>query len=316
MSHLTLSQLSAFMKLAETSSFKDAATLLGVSQPALSRTIQHIETRVGVRLFDRDTRTVTLTPAGERLRPLAIRLLEDYETVFRELKEFVDGREGVIRIAALPSVASALLPSAIQRFQPRFPGVRIEIWEDVGQQVHNVARDGTADFAVAPPPDAAGDLRYQELLKDSIVLVCRADDPLAATPEHNWSVFEDSRFIAMSQETGLRTMVESGLAQAGVAVERLFNCSAVTTAGALVVAGQGIAALSRLTMAQLHSETLVWRPLVDPAVARSIGVVRHKSRSLSPAAQAFVRELERQARMIRMGELAPPIPALGLVQSA
>lgn len=316
MSRLTLSQLSAFMKLAETSSFKDAATLLGVSQPALSRTIQHIETRVGVRLFDRDTRTVTLTPAGERLRPLALRLLEDYETVFRELKEFVDGREGVIRIAALPSVASALLPPVIQNFQPRFPGVRIEIWEDVGQQVHSVARDGSADFAVAPPPDLAGDLRYQELLKDGIVLVCRADDPLAASAEHNWSVFKDSRFIAMSQETGLRKMVESGLAQAGVTVERLYNCSAVTTAGALVAAGQGITALSRLTMAQLPSTSLVWRPLVDPAVARSIGVVRHKSRSLSPAAQAFVRELERQARVMRMGDLSPSAPTLGLVQNA
>ncbi|MDH7637705.1 LysR family transcriptional regulator [Sphingomonas oryzagri] len=314
MSRLTLSQLSAFMKLAETSSFKDAATQLGVSQPALSRTIQHIETRVGVRLFDRDTRTVTLTPAGERLRPSAARLLEDYETVFRELREFVEGREGIIRIATLPSVASAVLPGAIQRFQPKFPGVRIEIWEDVGEQVHNVVREGTADFAIAPPPDLAGDLRYQELLKDSIVLACRQDDPLAAIAEHNWSSFEGCRLVTMSPETGLRKMVESGLAQSGVVVERMFNCSAATTVGALVNAGQGITALTRLTMAQIASPSLVWRPLVDPALARSIGVVRHKARSLSPAAQAFTREVEQQARVLRMGDLAPS--ALDLVQSA
>lgn len=302
MSGLTLPQLSAFLKLAETSSFRDAATQLGVSQPALSRTILHIETRVGVRLFDRDTRSVTLTPAGEKLRPLAIRLLEDYDTVFRELHEFVEGREGVIRIAALPSVASALLPPAIKSFQARYPGVRIEIWEDVGDQVHNVARERAADFGIAPPPDSADDLRYQELLKDSIVLVCRHDDPLAAIPEHQWSVFGNNRFITMSEETGLRKMVESGLAQAGVPVERLFNCSAATTAAALVTSGQGISALSRLVMAQIASPSLVWRPLVDPIVARSIGIVRHKARSLSPAAQVFVRELEKQARAIRMSD--------------
>ncbi|MCP3729872.1 LysR substrate-binding domain-containing protein [Sphingomonas sp. MG17] len=315
MSRLTLSQLSAFMKLAETSSFRDAANELGVSQPALSRTIQHIETRVGVRLFDRDTRTVTLTPAGEKLRPLAARLLGDYETVFRELQEFVEGRQGLIRIAALPSVASALLPSAIQSFQTRFPGVRVEIWEDVGELVHNVVRDRAADFGIAPPPDLSSDLRYQELLKDTIGLVCREDDPLAAVAEHQWSVFGDHRFIAMSEETGMSAMVENGLAEAGVVVERLFNCSAATTAAALIKSGQGICALTRLTMAEIGSPALVWRPLVDPVVARSIGIVRHKARSLSPAAQAFVRELERQARIIRTGE-TPAAPALGLVHNA
>jgi LysR family transcriptional regulator, carnitine catabolism transcriptional activator len=316
MSRLTLSQLSSFLKLAETASFRDAATQLGVSQPALSRTIQHIETRVGVRLFDRDTRTVTLTPAGERLRPLALRLIDDYQTVFRELHEFVEGREGVVRIAALPSVASALLPAAIQSFQARYPAVRLEIWEDVGEPVHHVVRERTADFGIAPPPDFAGDLRYQELLKDNIVLVCRHDSPLAAIPEHEWQVFGGHPFIALSHETGLRKMVESGLAQAGVLVERLFNCKQPTTAAALVTAGQGITALTRLTMAQISSPTLVWRPLVEPVVARSIGIVRHKGRSLSPAAQAFVRELERQARIIRMGEKQSPVPALGLVHSA
>lgn len=305
MSRLTLSQLSAFMKLAETSSFRDAANELGVSQPALSRTIQHIETRVGVRLFDRDTRTVTLTPAGERLRPLAARLLADYETLFRELHEFVEGRQGLIRIAALPAIASALLPPAIASFQARFPGVRIEIWEDVGDLVHNVVRDRSADFGIAPPPDLASDLRYQELLKDNIGLVCRRDDPLAEVAEHRWSVFSDCRFIAMSEETGLSAMVENGLGEAGVVVERLFNCSAATTAAALIASGQGISAITRLTMAEIASPRLVWRPLVDPVVARSIGIVRHQGRSLSPAAQAFVRELERQARKIRMGEAVP-----------
>lgn len=317
MSRLTISQLSAFMKLAETASFKDAATQLGVSQPALSRTIQHIETRVGVRLFDRDTRTVALTPAGERLRPLAARLLDDYESVFHELGEFVEGRRDVIRIATVPSVASSLLPAAIQSFQTRFPDVCIEIWEDVGEQVHNVMRERKADFGLAPPPDFAGDLRYQELLKDSIVLVCRHDDPLAALPEHQWSVFNGCRLIAMSQETAIRKLVESGLGQTGVLVERVFNCSAATTVAAMVTAGQGISALTRLTMSQIASPSLVWRPLVDPVIARSIGIVRHKGRSLSPAAQVFARELERQARIVRMSELSTNgTPVLGLVRSA
>lgn len=303
MSRLTLPQLSAFLKLAETSSFREAATQLGVSQPALSRTIQHIETRIGTRLFDRDTRTVLLTPAGERLRPLAERLLEDYETVFRELNEFVEGREGVIRIAALPSVASALLPGAIGNFQSRYPKVRFEIWEDVGEPVHHVVRERSVDIGIAPPPQIAGELRYQELIKDSLVFVSRADDPLADAREHSWSVFSEHRFISTSYETGLRRMVESGLTQAGVMVECLYNCKQPTTVASLIVAGQGISALTRLTMEQIASPLIAWRPLVDPTVSRSIGIVRHNGRSLSPTAQLFVREIERQARVWRMREM-------------
>jgi len=300
MSRLTLPQLSAFLKLADTSSFREAATQLGVSQPALSRTIQHIETRIGARLFDRDTRTVMLTPAGERLRPLAERLLDDYETVFRELHEFVEGREGVIRIAVLPSVASALLPGAIGNFQARYPKVRFEIWEDVGEPVHHVVRERSVDLGIAPPPQIAGDLRYQELIKDSLVFVSRADDPLAEAREHKWSVFADRRFISTSYETGLRKMVESGLTQAGVMVEALYNCKQPTTVASLIVAGQGISVLTRLTMEQIASPLVAWRPLVDPTVSRSIGIVRHNGRSLSPTAQLFVRELVQQARVWRM----------------
>lgn len=303
MSRLTLPQLSAFLKLADTSSFREAATQLGVSQPALSRTIQHIETRIGTRLFDRDTRTVLLTPAGERLRPLAEQLLEDYDTVFRELNEFVEGREGVIRIAALPSVASALLPSAISNFQTRFPKVRFEIWEDVGEPVHQVVRERVVDLGIAPPPQVSSDLRYQELIKDSLVFACRADDPLAEAHEHRWSVFAERRFISTSYETGLRKMVESGLTQAGVMVEGLYNCKQPTTVASLIVAGQGISVLTRLTMEQIASPLIAWRPLVDPTVSRSIGIVRHNGRSLSPSAQLFVRELERQARIWRMKDM-------------
>ncbi len=305
MSRLTLPKLSAFLKLAETSSFREAATQLGVSQPALSRTIQHIETRIGTRLFDRDTRTVMLTPAGERLHPLAERLLEDYEKVFRELHEFVEGREGLIRIAALPSIACALLPAAISNFQTRFPKVRFEIWEDVGEPVHQVVRERVADFGIAPPPQIAGELRYQELIKDSLVFVSRADDPLAEVREHGWTVFSDRPFISTSYETGLRKMVESGLAQAGVMVECLFNCKHPTTVASLIAAGQGISALTRLTMEQIASPLIAWRPLTDPTISRSIGIVRHNGRSLSPTAQLFVRELERQARIWRMQDMAP-----------
>jgi LysR family carnitine catabolism transcriptional activator len=295
---LNLQQLSAFLTLADTGSFGDAAEALGVSQPALSRTIQQIENRLGARLFDRDTRKLRLTPAGERLEPLARRLLQEYQGVFSEFDDFVAGRQGLVRIAALPSVAAMLLPGTIVRFRERHPDVRIQIWEDVGRPVHKAVLDGQADIGLSTPPPITSDLRYKPLLRDEIALVCRKDDMLAQREEHDWTVFATRAFVMPSPETGLRAMIDQALEKAGVAAEPLFNCKQPTTIGALVNAGIGVAALSRLTLAQLDSPTLAYRKLRNPTVARSIGVVSPAARSLPPAARLFLKELEAQARLL------------------
>lgn len=295
---LNLQQLSAFLTLADNGSFGDAAEALGVSQPALSRTIQQIENRLGTRLFDRDTRKLRLTPAGERLEPLARRLVREYQSVFTEFDDFVAGRQGLVRIAALPSVAAMLLPGAIARFRERQPDVRIQIWEDVGTPVHRAVLEGRADIGLATPPNMASDLRYRALLRDEVVLVCRTDDMLARRDEHDWAVFASRAFVIPSPETGLRTLIDQALEKASVHAEPLFNCKQPTTIGALVNAGVGIAALSRLTLAQLDSPTLAYRKLRNPTVARSIGVVTHAARSLAPATRLFLKELDSQAKVL------------------
>lgn len=292
---LTLPQLSAFVTLAEVGSFGDAAESLGVSQPALSRTIQQIEDRLGVRLFDRDTRKLRLTPAGERLEPLARRLLREYDEAFAEFGDFVAGREGVVRIATLPSVAAMLLPPTILQFHERQPKVRIQIWEDVGNPVHRAVQDGRADIGLAPPPPGESNLRYRALLRDEVVLVCRNDDPLARQEEHDWKVFAERPFVITSPETGLRALIDQALEKAGVAAQPLFDCKQPTTVGSMVSGGVGIGALSRLTLAQLRSPKLTYRRLRNPQVARSIGVVTHAARSLPPAARLFLKELDAQA---------------------
>jgi DNA-binding transcriptional LysR family regulator len=307
-SRLNLQQLSAFLKLADTGSFGDAAEALGVSQPALSRTIQQIEGKLGTRLFDRDTRKLRLTPAGERLEPLARRLMNEYQEVFAEFDDFVAGRQGVVRIAAFPSVAALLLPATIVSFRERQPAVRIQIWEDVGTPVHRAVLEGRADIGLSTPPPISSDLRYRPLLRDEVVLVCRNDDVLAHRDEHDWAVFATRAFVILSPETGLRTMIDRAMEAAGVAAEPLFNCKQPTTIGGLVNAGLGISALSRLTLAQLDSRTLAYRKLRNPTVARSIGVVTHAARSLSPAAKLFLKELDTQAQLLAPSIDGAPVP--------
>jgi len=293
---LTLPQLDAFLKLTELGSFRDAAAASGVSQPAFSRTIQLIEGRVGARLFDRDTRNVTLTAAGARLRPLAERLIKTYDEAFDELDQFIGGRQGRVRIAALPSVAAGLLPATIKAFQAKHPEVQIDIWEDISGPVHRAVAAGEADIGLATPPPPQESLKYKALMPDELVLVCRHDDPLTSQDAYDWSVLADRPFIGMSPDSSLHGMINAAFEQAGLDIRPLFNCRHPTTIGSLVAESLGVTVLPRLTLAQMASPALTWRRLENPSISRSIGLITHASHSMSPAGLLFSKELERQAR--------------------
>src|SRR3984885_13112821 len=102
--NVNLVMLRLFVRVATTLSFSETARMKNVSQPALSRTIQQLEAELGVKLFDRDTRNVTLTPAGAQLLPIAERLLHDFDLAFSDLALAFSGQRGRVTVGAMPSI--------------------------------------------------------------------------------------------------------------------------------------------------------------------------------------------------------------------
>ncbi len=295
---VTLHQLEVFLSVAELRSFTEAGRALNVSQPALSRTIRQIEDGVGARLFDRDTRNVELTPAGRELAPIARRILGEFEGAFSELAQFVEGRSGRVTVAALPSIAAAILPATIERFRHGHPQVDFTIRDALSDVIVSAVDEGHADLGVTVRPPVSERLAYRPLLSDDFVLVCRADDPLAGDAAVPWSVFEGRAFIAMASSSSVRAMTDAAFLQAALAVKPLYECEHIATAGSLIAAGLGVTALPRLTLPLIGFARMSVRPLEQPILSRSIGVVTRIGRSLSPAAQAFLTALIEDARHI------------------
>ncbi|PKU24607.1 LysR family transcriptional regulator [Telmatospirillum siberiense] len=293
--NVTPQQLSAFLKVAETGSFSEAALRLSVSQPALSRTIRMVEETLGARLFDRDTRNVALTPAGHELKPIALRIVREFDNSFSELSRFITGRRGRVTIATLPSMAAVLLPGAIVRFRETRPDVDFQIIDAHSMSVEDDIAEGLAEIGLTARPNPDRDLVYHPLLSDEFGLVCRRDDPLAAGESVGWDVFADRRFIAMSSGSSVRAITDAAFLQQGMAVAPLFECGFLATARALVDARLGITALPGLTVPLMAESGLVWRPLV-PAFRRSLGVVRRAGASLSPATLDFIALLRQEVR--------------------
>lgn len=294
--NVTPQQLAAFLKVAETGSFSEAAARLAVSQPALSRTIRLVEETLGARLFDRDTRNVALTPAGQELRPIALRIVREFDSGFGELARFITGQRGRISLAALPSMAAVLLPGVIARFRDTRPDIDFHIVDAHSGSVESSVLEGRAEIGLTARPLPDRDLVYQPLLSDIFGLVCRRDDPLAAEETVEWEVFSRHRFVAMSGGSSVRAITDAAFLQLGMAVAPLFECGFLATARALVDARLGITALPGLTVPLMAEAGLVWRPLV-PTYRRPLGVIRRAGASLSPATHDFIALLRHEVRL-------------------
>src|SRR5688500_5626984 len=123
--NITLRQLQAFCTVARLGSFTKAANALHTTQPALSVQIGQLEDALGLRLFDRTTRTVAITRVGEELLPRAERTLAELAGIVDSASGLGAKNAGRIVVAALPSVASSFLPEAIASFRAKFPNVQI-----------------------------------------------------------------------------------------------------------------------------------------------------------------------------------------------
>ncbi|MGJ5177446.1 LysR family transcriptional regulator [Bradyrhizobium oligotrophicum] len=289
-------QLAAFIVVAETCSFSEAAGRLAMSQPALSRLIRLIEDTLGTRLFDRDTRNVTLTPAGRELLPIAQRIVREFDSSFSDLARFVSGQRGRISIATLPSIAAVLLPGAIARFRAKRPDVDFHILDALSGTAQEAVLRGEAEIGLTAQPQPDRSLSFAPLLSDEFGVVCRRDDVLAQLGSTTWDVFASRPFIAMAAGTSVRAITDAAFLQIGLAVAPLLECSFLATARALVNSRLGITALPGLTVPLMAETGLVWRPLVSPSFRRPLGIIRRAGSSLTPAALEFIGYLHTEVR--------------------
>src|SRR6516225_12341340 len=124
---LTLRQLQTMVTLADYGSFIATATLMKTSQPAVTRTVKHLEAALGVKLFDRSTRSVQITAAGKEFVGVAARMLNDLKITIRSMRELSDQRRGQVIISSIMSVASGKLPRLVSTYRFDHPGIELHV---------------------------------------------------------------------------------------------------------------------------------------------------------------------------------------------
>ena len=284
--------LEAFLALAETQHFTRAAERCHLSQSAFSQKISRLERMTGVPLFERSTRHVALTPEGEVFADEARRIRQDLQHAVLHLQELANRRSGKVALAALPSVAAAWMPAAIQRYRSLYPSIRIELFDTLADGALAMLREGRVDIAIT----AGGDLdefEVQEVKNEAFYLVCHHGHRLAPEPGVELAQLQDEELIQLARSSSVRQHLEAaGLTARPGALE----VEHLGTVAALVAHGLGVSVVPELTLFHFARPGIVTVPLLDPPLRRPIYLARRKGKALSSAARAMVEEVLAAAR--------------------
>jgi LysR family carnitine catabolism transcriptional activator len=281
-----LRHLKCFVEVAVWQSVSKAAIQLNVSQSALTLTLQQLEASIGVRLFDRTTRTLLLTAAGEEFLPTAQRLLEDFDSALGKMRELGVRARGHVSIAVVPSIMAFIIPQALGKFMKLHPGVTVHLREDSSNAAEERVLNREVDFGITSPSSRRSNLNYTPLFEDQFAVVFGDDHPLAKMKRVRWRDLDPYHVIGFSQDSRLAMQVRQMQSETVPEHVRNPRCrvSHTGTIESLVNQGLGICALPCLSAKRVPLNKLQCRLLEEPAYHRQICLLQPDQRSLSPAA--------------------------------
>ncbi|BET11754.1 LysR family transcriptional regulator [Pandoraea sputorum] len=283
--NLELSDLRAFVAIAERGNFRAAAEEIHLSQSALSRRIAKMESTLGVRLLDRTTRRVDLTAFGRDFARKARELLNDFDESLRGLTDGATRLGGEVTLACVPSAVRHFLPEVLRQFHETYPRVLIRVTDTGASDVLSSVVRAEADFGLNYLGAQEDTIEFEPILKEPFVLACRHEHPLARRKEVKWCELKDYDFMAVAKASGNRFVLDLALAGTPDLPRSFCEVRHVMSVVSLVEAGLGIAAVPRLAMPLGEHPLLTSVPLVEPEVTRTVGLIRRRGLVLSSAAQ-------------------------------
>lgn len=286
---LNLRDIRAFIAVAQTGSFTRAATRLHLSQPALTVQIRRLEETVGVRLFDRNSRNVALTPSGRELLPVLQKSLHDMEHVLIDARALGDGSSGTVRMACLPTFAASLLPDLIQDLKKEVPRASFYIRDVVASMVNTLVRNEDVDIGLTGGelPDATFEVLYAGV--DRLVVICPKEHPLARRRRIALEHLVSVPLVLTAPGTSVRAVVDAALAHASRKPDIACEPTYMMTAVAMVRSGLGVTILPGTAREVRAEPGLVARPIYDPAFVRPIALIKKRGRTLPPVTEKFVK---------------------------
>ena len=296
--------LQAFLSVADRGSFHRAAAHLHLSQTAISHRIKKLEEELGLKLFARTTREVSLTQAGLELVETARDAVAQLESSLDQLRKQRSREKRILTIACLPTFALYRLPSVLARFKKIQPDVDVKIHEVVSMDLPPLLLRGEAAFGLSVVSTNRWDLDVEPLIEaDPFVLVCPVEHVLAKRKTVKWADLKGYSLIRVGRDHAIRTLIDDALGTMRDELDWKYEVQGVETAITLAESGCGLTFVPRSNFALYRSKRLTGRPMESPGITCSFGLVTKRGVPLSPVAELFRdllrKQITQQARLMK-----------------
>jgi DNA-binding transcriptional LysR family regulator len=261
---MRIEQLQAFLAVADSGNFGQAARQFGITQSTVSRQIQSLEQSLGLPLFHR-TAQAKLTIAGEKLVPRARRICQEWSQASEEIADLQAGKQRELCVAAVHSVCSHYLPSVLQQFCQDYPQVQLRVTALGSDRALKVLRDGLVDIAVVMNNrylTSSADLAVELLYEEVIEVLMAADHPLAQYEQVPWDGLLTYPQVVFKDGYGMQRLVQDWFNQQNAEPKVVMELNTLDAFRGVVRQGKMLALLPKTALLEAHHDpSLAVRPL-------------------------------------------------------
>lgn len=302
--NLSVRQLMAVAAVARYSSFIAAAAELQLSQPGLSRVVRSAEDELGVSLFERTTRHVSLTSAGVEFVPLAERILHDLELSSGVLSELKQQSRGHLAIACPMAFATNMLASLIIGYKRSRPNVVVNVHEGIQSNSIGLIRSGHVDFGIGAPTEPHDDLVIEKLCATRYHVVFHKDHRFASRDRVHLADLRDEALVSMPPASNMRRIMDGAAAKAGFRLNYTITLNTYSAIAQFVRRKMGVTILVNTS---LPNDPLLRSRPIDPGEFKgTLALMRLKGRPMSEAALGFQEVIRAHFAGLAAAEKARP----------
>jgi LysR family transcriptional regulator for metE and metH len=301
---LEMRHLKVVAAVAEEGSVTRAATRLHLTQSALSHQLRDAEDLLGRRLFERRSRKMILTPAGERLLRSARAVMDEIAQAEKEISGSKSETHGVVRLTTQCYTAYHWLPSRLKRFQKKYPAVEVELVPEATSNPFEPLLGERLDIAITHAPVRNRKIHYTPLFRDEMVVIVAPGHQWAAKPFVSAEDFADEDLIIYPPKSESSVLLQF-LNPARIAPRRIREVMLTEAIVALVKERMGVAVVTRWSVApQLASGELAAVRLTRAGFYREWSVAQLRSKSKAPYLEDFIQLLAQNPLHLPDGNFA------------
>lgn len=284
---MTLRHYKIFVAVCDTMNMTAAAERLFMSQSAVSQAVAELEKHYGVRLFERLSRKLYLTQAGQKLLGYARHMIRMNMEVENDMKTL--HQSGTVRVGASVTVGTCVLPELVVDFKKANPLTKVEVIEDNTAKIENLILQDQVDLGLVEGETSSPDVICRTFREDELVLVCSANHRFADYAAVEPKELEREDFIIREKGSGTRKTFEDRMAENNLTWRVTWTCNNTDTIKNAVAAGLGVSVISKQAVVnEIKAGLLLEKHVKGIEFKRQFKLIYHKNKYITAPMQQFM----------------------------